>query len=318
MSEPSQSPIGGYFGLELRLGSPYHTGVVALNSGRNALKYILCATPPSKIYIPQFTCEAIANVLAELNIKIKTYHIDEFLEPIFDFANVAEDEAFLVTNYFGLKDQYIKSLSEQGCRLIVDNAHSFFSPRVGKFETFYSPRKFFGIPDGGYAFSGYKGKLEQDFSSGRTAHLMARHDESAQAGYLAYLASEKLVAQYPMRAMSKLSARILESIDYANIASRRIKNFQYLHNRLGSSNQLRFNNDIECVALTYPYLNNNARIRNQLLTNNIFTATYWDEVIQSAGSSKLERYYAEYIVHLPIDQRYDEEDMRCILQYINL
>jgi hypothetical protein len=190
MSESLQSPIGGYFGLELHQGSPYHIGTVALNSGRNALKYILCDTPPSKIYIPQFTCEAIANVAAELNIKIEIYHIDESLEPIFDFAKVAENEAILVTNYFGLKDQYIKSLSEQKCRLIIDNAHSFFSSRVGKFETFYSPRKFFGIPDGGYAFSGYKGKLEKDFSSERTAHLMARYDESAQAGYLAYLANE--------------------------------------------------------------------------------------------------------------------------------
>jgi hypothetical protein len=121
-----------------------------------------------------------------------------------------------------------------------------------------------------------------------------------------------------MRAMSKLSARILESIDYANVASRRIKNFQQLHDRLGSSNQLQFNIDTKCVALTYPYLNNNAQLRDELQVNNIFTATYWAEVAQSAGSSKLERYYAECIVHLPIDQRYDEEDMRLILKYINL
>ena len=222
----------------------------------------------------------------------------------------------MITNYFGLKDQYIKSLSGQGCRFIIDNAHSFFSPRVGKFETFYSPRKFFGIPDGGYAFSGYAGKLEQDYSSERTVHLMVRHDDSAQAGYLAYVANEKLVAQYPMRAMSKLSSRILESINYANIASRRIKNFQQLHSRLGNSNRLLFNNDVERVALTYPYLSNNARIRNELHMNKIFTATYWTEVTRSSGSSSLERFYAEHIVHLPIDQRYGEEDMVRILQFI--
>jgi hypothetical protein len=318
MAEQIQSTIGGYFGLELRKGSPYHVGSVALNSGRNALEYILRSKPPVKIYIPNFTCVAISKKISEMGIEIEFYGINELMEPVFDFKNINESEAFLYTNYFGLKNKYIEKLAGLGCRFIIDNAHSFFSPQVENFETFYSPRKFFGVPDGGYAFSSYAGNLEQDYSNKRTTHLLLRHDDSAQAGYAAYLNNENLLARTSIRAMSKLTTLIMESIDFNNVVSIRKRNFQLLHLAIGKSNLLPIVNDIENVALTYPYLTKDINLRKTLLENNIFTAKYWAEVSQNENSSKLELYYAECIVHLPIDQRCDENDISRILQFIKL
>jgi hypothetical protein len=318
MTEQIQTTIGGYFGLELRKGSTYHVGSVALNSGRNALEYILRSKPPAKIYIPNFTCIAISKKIIEIGIEIEFYGINELMEPIFDFKNINRTEAFLYTNYFGLKNKYIKKLAGLGCRFIIDNAHSFFSPQVGNFETFYSPRKFFGVPDGGYAYSSYCGKLEQDYSSERISHLLLRHDESPQAGYAAYLSNENLIAQTSIRAMSKLSALIMESIDYSTVALIRKRNFQRLHAAIGESNLLPIVNDSKTVALTYPYLTKDVSLRKTLLENNIFTAKYWAEISQNENSSKLERYYAEGIVHLPIDQRCDDNDISRILQFVNI
>ncbi len=308
--------IGGYFGLELPMGNVWHTGAVPLNSGRNALQYLLRARSPVKIYIPQFTCAAIAETIAGLGIEFEHYGIDEAMEPIFDYAKVAENEAFLYTNYFGLKNQYIQGLIDRGCHLIIDNAQSFFSPRIEAFDTFYSPRKFFGVPDGGYAFGGHPIELEQDHSSERTEHLMIRHDDSARAGYVTFQANEGLLATIPMKAMSALSDRILRSIDYAGVSLRRKINFQKLHSVLGSSNNLPIDNDRESVALTYPYLSKNSKLKSRLHAQNIFTASYWPDVEQSVNYSSLERLYSTQIVHLPIDQRYDEVDMQRILEVV--
>lgn len=314
-----EGDVGGYFGLELPSGRPPHAGSIALNSGRNGLRYLLLSRRPTKIYIPHFTCAGVARVVDDLGIEIERYSIDESMEPIFDFGSVRSDEAFLVTNYFGLKDNYIRGLVRLDCRFVIDNAQSFFSPRVNDFETFYSPRKFFGVPDGGYTFGGggCEIELEGDHSSARMSHLLLRHDLSAQDGYGAYLANENLLADAPMMGMSAISARILRSIDYDNVATIRKHNFEKLHEVLGPTNKIPIDDDNERVALTYPYLSENRLLRAQLHAERIFTATYWPELIELDGPSDLEYYYAKTTVHLPIDQRYDAADMCRILEIID-
>ena len=66
VTEHMPKVIGGYFPLELPQGNIFHSGAVELNSGRNALKYILCCKLPTKIYIPRFTCAAILETIVNL------------------------------------------------------------------------------------------------------------------------------------------------------------------------------------------------------------------------------------------------------------
>jgi hypothetical protein len=46
----------------------------------------------------------------KLNLQYEYYHIEEKLEPKFNFSLLQENEAFFYTNYFGLKDEYINKL----------------------------------------------------------------------------------------------------------------------------------------------------------------------------------------------------------------
>jgi hypothetical protein len=316
MPEKSVEAIGGYFGLELRSGVAWHSDAVALNSGRNALRYLLLEPLPAKVYVPWFTCTAVADVITGLGIAISQYKVNEALEPLFDLDTVAPNEVFLYTNYFGLKDSYVRKLATRDCNIIIDNAQSFFSPRVASLPTFYSPRKFFGVPDGGYAYGGRLQILEKDHSSTRTAHLMIRHDESAQAGYADYLANEDALAGLRTRAMSALCTRILQSIDYARVAELRKANFLKLHNVLGSSNALPIESDPDRVALTYPYLGNDMQLRARLQAHHIFTATYWPDIAQTVKNTSVEYRYCTQLVHLPIDQRYGEAEMKRILDVV--
>ncbi len=321
MPDATPQAIGGYFGLELAQRGAWHCAAVAVNSGRNALAHLLRARSPKKVYVPLFTCAAIPQTIARLGMAVAYYPIDEALEPVFDYRDVADDEVFLYTNYFGLKDDYVRTLPARGCAFIIDNAQSFFSPRVGSLDTFYSPRKFFGVPDGGYALGGPAthddgAPLERDHSSTRASHLLIRHDESAQAGYASYQANEGMFVDLPVRAMSALTERILDSIDYALVAARRQENFLQLHRALGSSNALPIGEDSGRVALSYPYLTYDTSLKSRLQAHQIFTANYWPEVAQAADPASVEYRYCTQIVHLPIDQRYGAIEMQRILELI--
>ena len=54
--------IGGYFGLEESTRNEYYPKLVALNTGRNALLYVLKARKIEKIYIPYYLCDTVSEI----------------------------------------------------------------------------------------------------------------------------------------------------------------------------------------------------------------------------------------------------------------
>jgi hypothetical protein len=315
MAEPAPNAIGGYFGLELPVGrEPWHRGALAVNSGRNALRCLLEAVRPSRVHLPVFTCEAVPATVAALGIPASFYRIDEAFEPRLDAAAGVDDGAVvLYTNYFGLKSRCAQALAARGVRLILDNAQAYFAPPVGTVGSFCSPRKFFGVPDGGYAHGPAVPPATRDASSARAEHLLLRHDVSAQAGYAAYQANERRLVDLPPMAMSGLTERLLASIDHAAVIDQRRRNFRQLHEALRSSNALCLDVDDEAVPLSYPYLGRDPALRERLQAQNVFTACYWPDVLRSAAPASLEHHYASRIVHLPVDQRYGAADMQRVL-----
>ena len=145
--------IGGYFELELNSTGEYHAASIALNTARNAFEYVLKVRAYKKVYIPYYTCVVMLEPIKKLNIDFEFYAIDENLEPLFDYSKIMDEQGFLYTNYFGLKDDFIKQYSTIIPNLIIDNAQSFFSEPLNDIDTFYSARKFFGVSDGAYLYS---------------------------------------------------------------------------------------------------------------------------------------------------------------------
>lgn len=56
--------IGGYFELEELIKNEYYKNLIALNTGRNALYYVLKALNIKKLYIPYYLCDSISNMLS--------------------------------------------------------------------------------------------------------------------------------------------------------------------------------------------------------------------------------------------------------------
>lgn len=311
--------IGGYFELELATAEEYHKNAIRLNTGRNAFEYILKAKAYKKVYLPFYTCDVMLEPIKKLNISYEFYSIQNTFEPIFDFYKVLLNEVFVYTNYFGICNHIVKEVSEQCENLIIDNSQAFFSIPLPDVDTFYSARKFFGIADGAYLYTNKQlnENLEIDISYQRFEHLLGRIDIGAEAFYNQFKRNDDLLKNQPIKQMSNLTRTLLSTINYQNVYNKRQNNFLFLHSYLKSVNELDLNIDLDSSAMIYPFLiKNGNKIKNYLIKNKVFVATYWPEVCKFLDANGLEMYLCENLICIPIDQRYDENDMERIINLI--
>ena len=315
--------IGGYLSLELPVVKKeyIHENGIHLNTARNALEYILRNISVIKcLWIPYYTCDVVLEPLRKLNISYSFYSINESLE-LSDDIELGADEYILVTNYFGIKDSYIKNLSViYGDRLIVDNAQAFFAEPKEGIKTVYSPRKFVGIPDGGIAYmiDGLDvSEFEQDISYNRCNHLFKRLDLGAEAGYADFRENSHLMKNKPILRMSNFTMNLLRSIDFDSVKRQRNENFKRLHEKLSGINLLHIP-DMETFAcpMVYPLYSSDVALKKRLIENKIFVATYWPNVKAWCQAIDLEYQLAERMIALPIDQRYSTEEMDYIIKII--
>lgn len=310
--------IGGYFSLELPLREEYHKDAIRLNTGRNCLEYILRARRYKKVYVPYYTCEAVMEPVNKLGISYEFYHIDVHLE-IKDRFTLKENEALLYTNYFGLKQRYVEQLATKvGSKLIVDNTQAFFAKPLEGIDTFYTCRKFFGVPDGAYLYC--KRELDvdivQDYSYDRVVHLMKRIDLSAEEGFHDFRRVEDVLENQPIRIMSRLTQRIMRSLDYEVVAEKRRCNYYILYEALSKENNLELPLENDAVPMAFPYFVSIKGLREKLIENKIFVPRYWPNVLERTATDDIDYLLAYQMQPLPIDQRYGEDDMNRIISIV--
>ena len=311
--------IGGYLSLELSAGGhPFHGDAIGLNSARNCFEYMLLAKGYKRVHLPIYTCEAMFEAPQKLGVDICFYGVGPNLVPL-DLPELGPGEAFVYTNYFGLKQSCVERMYKQfGERLIVDNAQAFYAPALPGVDTLYSPRKFFGVPDGGYLYTDKKisTRFPQSDSTNRFQHLIKRIESGPEAGYADFREAEKTLDNGPVQTMSRLTESLLGAIDYRRAARIRRENYRLLHEALQESNLIRPLMDSQAVPMVYPFLTDDPSLRQRLIANRVFVATYWPNVKQSATPGTTEYELADRLIPLPVDQRYGPDEMSTILKII--
>ena len=226
----------------------------------------------------------------------------------------------MYTNYFGLKDTFIKKLSKLSKNLIIDNSQSFFSLPKPNIPTFYSCRKFFGVPDGSYLYLSeiHEYDFPTDHSENRFAHLLKRIEFGAEEGYNDFKLNDIFLSEQPIKKMSNITKALLSNIDYKSVRKKRRRNYLFIHEKLSNFNKLNFTLKEESCPMVYPFLNNNSDndLKKKLIDNKIFVATYWPNVLEMNKKESLEYYFASNIIYLPIDQRVTIEDLNYITKNI--
>ena len=200
----------------------------------------------------------------------------------------------------------------------MDNTQAFYAKPISGIDTFYTCRKFFGVADGAYLYTDTEIGIEltQDVSYERMSHLLKRIDLSAEEGYEDFHKNDEELGKQPIMRMSKLTERLMQSIDYEAAAKKRRENYMMLHEALGRENNLELPLEGDAVPMVYPYLTNKKGLRDMLIYNKIFVARYWPNVIEWTNKDSTEYILTNNLQPLPIDQRYNEEDMNRIIHTI--
>ncbi len=322
--------IGGYFELELpdKVTYPKGENAVYVNSARHAFEYILLRLEDVKrVLLPRYTCEVMLEPLHRLNIPYFFYDITTELT-IKDLPELSDGEYIVINNYYGIQDAYVdKVASYYGERAIIDNAQAWYKPSLPGIKAIYSPRKFFGVPDGGVAenvaLPGNESEtLLTDLSWDRCSHLLKRLELPASEGYRDFNINSDKLSHDTLKEMSALTRRVLANVDFQKACDIRRENFRYIHRALeqvGIKNMLEIPamKDFAC-PMVYPLLiSNGAELRKKLIAEKVYVATYWPNVFEWAGADSPEYFLAANLLPLPIDQRYDTADMERIVAIIS-
>ena len=302
--------IGGYFGLEKLISNEYYPDLVAVNNARCALLYIIKAKHYKKVYLPYFLCDSVRLMLERESIPFEEYRIDRTFLPSLDIETKSEEVVYIV-NYYGLiSSEQLISLKNRYGNIVVDNAQAFFTRPVKGIDTLYSCRKFFGVPDGGYAYTDaeFQENIPVDVSMDRMKHVLGRFEGNSASDYYTYFNdNDESFKEIELRLMSKLTHNILGAIDYEEAKRRREENFMFLSKALGDKNLLK----IECPSgpYAYPfYIKNGMTVKKHLAKRKIYVATLWPNVLETGLDIETE--FTENILPLPCDQRYSVEDMQ--------
>lgn len=309
--------IGGFIEIAESRGSEYHENAIALNCGRSCLEYLIKAKNIQKMYIPYFLCASARNLCKKCGCEFEFYSIDTDFKPIIT-KSPKSDELVMIINYYGqLDDNYITLLKNQYQNIVIDNTQAFFKKPQNGIDTFYSCRKFFGVPDGAYLYTdtAYNGAIETDISYDRMSFLLGRYELGPQKFYEDYVKNNGRFSKEDIKLMSKLTHNLLKSEDYDYVSVRRTKNFEYLNERLSEVNKLKLK--IPHGPFMYPLLVDNGEyVKKKLIENKIFVPTLWPATFDVAPKDSIEWNFAKNIVPLPIDQRYEIDDMKYMLEVL--
>lgn len=130
------------------------------NYARDVIKFLIKKYEIKEIFIPYYLCDVIRHAVVEVGAKPIFYHIDDDFMPAIEFPKSAY---ILYPNYFGICQKNVKTLSQIYPKLIVDNAHAYYSEPIG-FASFNSKRKFLPVEKGAELWIGKGQNLaEKDY-----------------------------------------------------------------------------------------------------------------------------------------------------------
>jgi dTDP-4-amino-4,6-dideoxygalactose transaminase len=306
-----------------------------------------------KFLIPSYTCMSVIQPFLNNNIEFDFYKINQDLKidlnEIHDGLDSKNFDVLLLIDYFGFTPpkSIIELLKNQNILIIEDVSHMSFLPiLLDKYDpygdiVYGSLRKILPVSDGGFilksdefTFNVYEKQFAQHalYKAGslilKELYLLSRIKNIEYENLYLSLSkfSEKLLDSSDSHniGVSPLTFNILNSINYEQIYLKRRANYTYLEKLLCERKEIEgllVNPILQLDTHIMPYLlplkieNKRDYIRQKLIESDIFTPIIWD-----IGESKYTKQFSaslelcNQILCLPIDQRYNMNDMEIIVK----
>lgn len=304
--------IGGYRELDLRTGLEYYRDAspARLNAGRCGVYHAARCLGCRKVLLPRYQCETVRSFLLKKGMETAYYHIGEDLLPLAE--NREPDAAIVLVNYFGLiPAPALEAFVRSNRNVVVDNTQGFYQPNIPGAYSVYSPRKFFGVPDGCYVIGAdaerYLEEYGQDSSAPSASFLLTRIESGGNANYDHYQQSERRLDGSDILRMSRLTRALLDNIDYDSIRQKRQRNYDYAVGVFSGVNRLPaslLKREAAQVPMVYPLLIEREELRYILKENHVFVGQWWKYLLEEPDVTPLERRLSRYLLPIQIDQRY--------------
>jgi dTDP-4-amino-4,6-dideoxygalactose transaminase len=345
-------PIGGEHWLTLKLFNNENdnfknTKATFLSGGQSAIRFIIeniNFKNSDVILMPSYLCSTILYSLIEKGINYEFYGIKKDLSIDLDNLEAKikkfSPKAIFVIDYFGFYHNnetitFINSCKSKGIRIIEDAVQMlWFNKR--KFSgdyVFNSYRKFLPI-DGSIVLCDNIGNYEWFRDDYYKLVNKARMDKTLYNRYnigeekdfldLFRQAEEEYYKRNKIMALDKNSFYMLSKINKEYIFKKRIENYVYLYEKLSRIFDTQILNSIEKITDNVPLglpilIKNRNSIRKYLASKNIFCPVHWNinEIDFKGNKFNDSMYLSDNILTIPIDHRYDFEDLDRVIENIS-
>lgn len=323
-----------------------NTKAIFLSSGQSAIRFILEDIDMKNneyVLIPSYLCPTILYNFKDLGVKYKFYQVNSDLsidlEDIYSKIHKNNIKAIFFINYFGFYHNEktllcLEKLKNEGIIIIEDSVQMLWFEKkcfIGDY-VFNSYRKFLPI-DGAIVLSKkiesydfkddnynsiiklarYKKTLFNKFKIGNEAEFLNLYEKAEQEYY----------KRKDIIGMDNESKQLLSMIDYNFILKKRLENYCYLYDKLKENNEIKilYSKDSiknNCILGMPIMIENRDSIRKKMREFNIYCPVHWnivkEEWVNEYSGSK---YLSKRILTLPIDQRYNFEDMNRLIKIIS-
>lgn len=320
-----------------------------LTSCRQCIEYALEELENSKCekiaLIPPYTCHTVVQPFLNKEYKVFTYPLDASLctsvDDLMENAERTRASVVLIHQYFGFNSvkgdfQLFNKLRSKGVTIIEDCTQSLYSFIQRIPADFYvaSIRKWCGVPDGGFVVR-TKGQFVKEVSP-YTIELERKKQEASRLKYQylflnsgekdiflkCYGEAESILAnQDNYRSITDLSVKIQNNLDIDALKIARRKNYQVLCEGLKGNPSMKIlwpTLPDDVVPLYFPFVvEDRIEIQSILREHSIYAPIIWPKPDNLEVERETENYLYSHLLCIPIDQRYDSDDMQRVIKLIN-
>lgn len=296
--------------------------------------------------LPAYTCQTVIDPFIQQGWGCCFYNIDKTLRiDIGHLERMAEEKKptiILTHPYYGMELsnaelQCMKFLKKKGHILIEDLTQCILTEhRPEVFDYFVgSYRKWEKIPDGGFLESLRGSDIEKPKMENHS--FVEKQKDAMYLRGVYFLSGNQSVKDISIRLnkeatrnvnmikeshlMSKFSSYIWDKTDTRKLGQIRMNNYKFLYENIKfSKNIKKVCSNLQNVTtppLYFPiYVNNRADLQSYLAKHKIYAPVLWPVSTDKVLINSDIEYIYDSILLIPIDQRYDEEDMKKIVNVI--
>lgn len=299
------------------------------------------------VLLPSYLCPTIIENFNKMNVNIIFYSINYDLSinlvDLKSKLNNNKIKAIYFIEYFGMHHndetiEFLKMMKSKGYTIIQDAVHTLYLDEYDNFigtYCFNSLRKY-GPIDGSVLLSDFNFHLHKHYGYNTeyiNTIMEARNEKykylKGEIVYEDIFLNEFKRAEEFYQNNKELSIlpfnkeKELEKLNLEYIKKKRIENFKYLYELLKEKNNIKIVTTKERLKNSIPFamiilIDSRDMVREKLFNKRIFCPILWDiNKCDYIKNFKESLKISQRILMIPIDQRYDKEDIRKFVEVFN-